>query len=74
MGLQVDNLQYESGQFDFAVVATTRGDPLPPDDWPPLYNMFIDDEEFCLKDTLARFLVTVCYDKWSVAHHSYHGN
>ncbi|KAM3969019.1 vacuolar protein sorting 13B [Aphomia sociella] len=64
--VQIDNMQYDSGQFDFAVVASTRGVQLPPDRWPPLWNMFAERDAFKLRRKDARLALTLQHDKWTV--------
>ncbi|XP_059059916.1 intermembrane lipid transfer protein VPS13B [Achroia grisella] len=71
--VQIDNLQYDSGQFDFAVVASTRGERVPRENWPPLWNMFAEYEtnrDSNLQD-VARLTLAVQHDKWTVADYKY---
>ncbi|XP_026331803.1 uncharacterized protein LOC113239151 isoform X1 [Hyposmocoma kahamanoa] len=64
--IQVDNLQYDSGQYDFAVIATTRDVRLDPEAWPPIMNMFNERSAFAMKLDSARFILKICNDEWSV--------
>ncbi|CAH0578321.1 unnamed protein product [Chrysodeixis includens] len=68
---QIDNLQYENGQYDFAVVASTRAEPLEEDQWPPLWNMFAEDEPFATRQSSARLLLKLQHDKWDVVSYQY---
>ncbi|CAG4977886.1 unnamed protein product [Colias eurytheme] len=67
--VQVDNAQYEDGQYDFAVVATTRAETVDGDPWPPLWNM--GEEDFDMRVEDARLMVVTCNDKWSVGGNSF---
>nr|XP_034839520.1 vacuolar protein sorting-associated protein 13B [Maniola hyperantus] len=67
--VQIDNAQYETEQFDFAVVAATRADVQETERWPPLWGMF--NEEFSTKSADARLLLQTCHDRWTVAGCSY---
>ncbi|XP_045784582.1 vacuolar protein sorting-associated protein 13B [Maniola jurtina] len=67
--VQIDNAQYETEQYDFAVVAATRADVQDAERWPPLWGMF--NEEFATKSADARLLLQTCHDKWTVASCSY---
>lgn len=69
----MDNLQYDSGQYDFAVIATTRDVRLEPDAWPPIMNMFIERNAFATKHDSARFVLKVCNDDWKVGSYEYKG-
>ncbi|KAJ0183610.1 hypothetical protein K1T71_000033 [Dendrolimus kikuchii] len=69
--IQIDNLQYESGQYDFAVIASTRAEPLATDRWPPLWSLFCEKETFASRQSEARVLLTAGHDKWTVMDHSY---
>ncbi|CAK1554618.1 unnamed protein product [Leptosia nina] len=60
--IQIDNTQYESGEYDFAVVATTDM-PIVRDLWPPLWNMNIDMFEM-MEDKSGLVLITR-NDRWS---------
>lgn len=71
--LQIDNLQYDSGQFDFAVIATTRAEPLDTDQWPALWNMFAERNAFTTRHKEARLLLKITYDKWKVISHKFSG-
>ncbi|KAH9643537.1 hypothetical protein HF086_016744 [Spodoptera exigua] len=63
---QIDNLQYETGQYDFAVIASTRSEPLEPDQWPPLWNMFAERNTFAARADIAKFELRLQHDKWEV--------
>ncbi|KAJ8737284.1 hypothetical protein PYW07_000555 [Mythimna separata] len=63
---QIDNLQYDTGQYDFAVVASTRAAALEADRWPPLWNMFADRDTFTTRAGSARLLLKLTNDKWMV--------
>ncbi|XP_061707410.1 intermembrane lipid transfer protein VPS13B isoform X2 [Cydia pomonella] len=63
--IQVDNLQYESGNYDFAVVASTRGESLTSDAWPPLWPSAAGDA-FAMRENEARLLLRLRYDSWTV--------
>ncbi|XP_075990406.1 vacuolar protein sorting 13B isoform X2 [Anticarsia gemmatalis] len=63
--VQIDNLQYDSGQYDFAVVASTRASPLAPDHWPALWNMFVEEHTFSTRQDDARLLLKLTHDSWS---------
>ncbi|XP_060809400.1 uncharacterized protein LOC106130565 isoform X3 [Amyelois transitella] len=69
--VQIDNLQYETGQFDFGVVASTRNDHLTVDRWPPIWNLFANKEAFKTRKEDARLLLMVQHDKWTVADFTY---
>lgn len=69
----MDNLQYDSGQYDFAVIATTRDVRLEPGAWPPIMNMFIERNAFATKLDSARFVLKVCNDEWNVGTFRYNG-
>lgn len=69
----MDNLQYDTGQYDFAVIATTRDVRLDPDAWPPIMNMFIERNTFATKLDSARFVLKVCNDEWTVGAFRYNG-
>lgn len=71
--IQVDNLQYDSGQYDFAVIATTRDVRLDPEVWPPIMNMFNERNAFAMKLDSARFVLKICNDEWSVGTLRYNG-
>ncbi|XP_063394354.1 intermembrane lipid transfer protein VPS13B [Cydia fagiglandana] len=68
--IQVDNLQYESGNYDFAVVASTRGEPPASDAWPPLWPGAAGDA-FALRENEARLMLRLCYDSWTVIDAAY---
>ncbi|XP_028176967.1 uncharacterized protein LOC114364842 [Ostrinia furnacalis] len=67
-GFQVDNLQYESGQFDFGVVASTPTETKENDDerWPPLWSMLVERNAFDVREDTARVLVRLQQDTWPV--------
>ncbi|XP_037868646.1 uncharacterized protein LOC101746464 isoform X2 [Bombyx mori] len=71
--VQIDNQQYETGQYDFAVVACTRADPSPsPDERPPpLWTMFSADDAFATKHENARVLIKIQHDNWTVLTHTF---
>ncbi|XP_049885072.1 intermembrane lipid transfer protein VPS13B isoform X3 [Pectinophora gossypiella] len=69
--IQIDNLQYETGQFDFAVIATTCAEPPQHDDWPTLWNMFTDQKVFSSRLEKARVVLKTCHDTWSVVSYKY---
>ncbi|KAI8430531.1 hypothetical protein MSG28_000768 [Choristoneura fumiferana] len=64
--IQMDNLQYESGQYDFGVVASTRAAPLARDDWPPLWSAFAARDAFASRQDAARLLLCLRHDRWRV--------
>ncbi|XP_050683023.1 uncharacterized protein LOC126978332 [Leptidea sinapis] len=66
--VQVDNPQYEDGQYDFAVVACARAD-IEEEQWPPLWN--IADDAFQPREDLARLMVKTCCDRWTVANNTF---
>nr|XP_049694087.1 intermembrane lipid transfer protein VPS13B isoform X1 [Helicoverpa armigera]XP_049694095.1 intermembrane lipid transfer protein VPS13B isoform X1 [Helicoverpa armigera] len=68
---QIDNLQYDTGQYDFAVVASTRAEPLAADRWPPLWNMFAERNIFSTRAASARLLFKLQHDKWEVVSQTY---
>ncbi|XP_063634454.1 uncharacterized protein LOC134805094 [Cydia splendana] len=68
--IQVDNLQYESGNYDFAVVASTRGEPPTNDAWPPLWPGAAGDA-FSMRENEARLMLRLCYDSWTVGDDAY---
>ncbi|XP_022832298.1 uncharacterized protein LOC111360569 [Spodoptera litura] len=68
---QIDNLQYETGQYDFAVIASTRAEPLEPDRWPPLWNMFAERDTFATRADTARLELQLQHDKWEVVNNKY---
>ena len=68
--VQIDNGQYATEQYDFAVVATTRAEQAG-ERWPPLWGMF--NEVFSMRSDEARLLMRTCHDKWTVADSSYQG-
>ncbi|VVC87784.1 unnamed protein product [Leptidea sinapis] len=68
--VQVDNPQYEDGQYDFAVVACARAD-IEEEQWPPLWN--IADDAFQPREDLARLMVKTCCDRWTVANNTFSG-
>ncbi|CAH0716660.1 unnamed protein product, partial [Brenthis ino] len=61
--VQIDNAQYETEQYDFAVVATTRAETQVKERWPPLWGMF--NEVFSVRSNEARLLLRTCHDKWA---------
>ncbi|XP_048004674.1 vacuolar protein sorting-associated protein 13B-like [Leguminivora glycinivorella] len=63
--IQVDNLQYESGNYDFAVVASTRGEQATCDPWPTLWPS-ATGEAFAMRENDARLLLRLRYDSWTV--------
>ncbi|CAG9558247.1 unnamed protein product [Danaus chrysippus] len=63
--VQIDNAQYETEQYDFAVVATTRSEGHEPERWPPLWGM--TNELFATRRAEAKLLLQTCNDKWTVA-------
>ncbi|XP_052752571.1 intermembrane lipid transfer protein VPS13B isoform X4 [Galleria mellonella] len=69
--VQIDNLQYDSGQYDFAVVASTRGERSPSERWPPLWSMFAEQESFESQSGNARLTLALQHDKWTVANCDY---
>lgn len=70
---QIDNLQYESGQFDFGVVGSTRAAPLAADRWLPLWNMFAERDTFATRARASRLLLKMTNDKWLVLGNYYNG-
>ncbi|XP_063374098.1 intermembrane lipid transfer protein VPS13B [Cydia amplana] len=68
--IQVDNLQYESGNYDFAVVASTRGEPLAGDAWPPPWPSAAGDA-FAMRENEARLLLRLRYDSWTAIDDAY---
>lgn len=69
--VQIDNAQYETEQYDFAVVATTRAETLVKERWPPLWGMF--NEVFSVRSNEARLLLRTCHDKWAAPDCIYQG-
>ncbi|XP_063545729.1 uncharacterized protein LOC134753720 [Cydia strobilella] len=68
--IQVDNLQYESGNYEFAVVASTRGEPPTSDAWPPLWPSAAGDA-FAMREKEARLVLHLRYDSWTVIDDAY---
>ncbi|XP_041987845.1 vacuolar protein sorting-associated protein 13B isoform X2 [Aricia agestis] len=65
--VQMDNAQYETEQYDFAVVAHTRSSQYV-DSWPAYWGMF---HELSSHHEDARFLVNICHDRWRVCDEFY---
>ncbi|RVE51488.1 hypothetical protein evm_003889 [Chilo suppressalis] len=65
-GVQVDNLQYSNGQYDFAVVASTANERLSPDRWPFLWGMLVERDAFSSRQDEARLLLKIRRDHWTV--------
>ncbi|CAG9782391.1 unnamed protein product [Diatraea saccharalis] len=65
-GVQIDNLQYSSGQYDFAVVASTANERTCDDRWPFLWGMLIDIDAFRMRHENARVLLKLRRDNWSI--------
>ncbi|CAH2226413.1 jg21235, partial [Pararge aegeria aegeria] len=63
--LQVDNTQYSTEMFDFAVVAATRAVIEEPEKWSPLWGMY--NEVFPKNSADGRLFMHTCHDKWTVA-------
>ncbi|CAH2103450.1 unnamed protein product [Euphydryas editha] len=67
--VQIDNAQYETEQYDFAVVATTRAEVSTVDRWPALWGMF--NERLPTHGTKARLYLRTCHDRWIAANRDY---
>ncbi|XP_064076371.1 intermembrane lipid transfer protein VPS13B [Vanessa tameamea] len=67
--IQLDNAQYDTEQYDFAVVATTRCEAYPLEPWPALWGMFND--RIPSRAAKARLLIKTCHDRWTVANRNY---
>ncbi|XP_050360676.1 intermembrane lipid transfer protein VPS13B isoform X2 [Nymphalis io] len=67
--IQLDNVQYDTDQYDFAVVATTRVEARVIEHWPALWGMF--NERIPSKAAKARLLLKTCHDRWTVDNRSY---
>ncbi|XP_045489894.1 vacuolar protein sorting-associated protein 13B isoform X1 [Pieris rapae] len=66
--VHIDNTQYESGDYDFAVVATTDA-PVTEELWPPLWNM--NENMFDLMEETARLLLIARRDRWTADINTY---
>ncbi|KAL4717819.1 hypothetical protein ACJJTC_000968 [Scirpophaga incertulas] len=65
-GLQVDNLQYETGQFDFPVVVSAPPVETAEEQWPTVWSMLMDRDIFSTRQENARVLLHVRQDRWTV--------
>lgn len=69
--MQIDNAQYETEQYDFAVVATTRAEVTSVDRWPALWGMF--NERLPTLASKARLYLRTCHDRWIAANREHQG-
>ncbi|XP_052746449.1 intermembrane lipid transfer protein VPS13B isoform X2 [Bicyclus anynana] len=67
--VQLDNPQYATEQYDFAVVATTQVIIEQPERWSPLWGMWNVDLPTNTED--ARIFLRTCLEKWTVFCRSY---
>ncbi|KAL0902781.1 hypothetical protein ABMA27_000580 [Loxostege sticticalis] len=73
-GIQIDNLQYESGQFDFGVVASTPTEAKEPGEeerMPLLWSMLVERDAFDVREDSARVLLQLQQDTWAVLDYQY---
>ncbi|KAJ2954658.1 hypothetical protein O0L34_g2954 [Tuta absoluta] len=71
MDVQVDNLQYESGQFDFPVIAATRPCLGELERLPTVWNLFADQRASSERRHDSRLTLQTCHDTWAVMSHQF---